>query len=225
MTVKHAPEPLRVVLTDLNPDVVAAWRAAFAGTPGVEVRTGSILDVDVDAWVTPTNSRGRMDGGLDAVIKRHLGAGIQLRVQRAIRDGHGGELRVGSAVCVPSGAAVPRFLISTPTMRTSGQDVSQTLNVALACAAAFQAVHRQNAATPGSIASVALVGLGAQTGQVPARICANLMWTGHSLFQDHEFTDDDELRATVTGQLDDLLAAPVERPVRLAVPARSARRS
>ncbi|WP_282206717.1 hypothetical protein [Kitasatospora fiedleri] len=51
------------------------------------------------------------------------------------------------------------------------------------------------------------------------------MWTGHSLFQDHEFTDDDELRATVTGQLDDLLAAPVERPVRLAVPARSARRS
>ncbi|WP_282204311.1 macro domain-containing protein [Kitasatospora fiedleri] len=148
MTVKHAPEPLRVVLTDLNPDVVAAWRAAFADTPGVEVRTGSILDVDVDAWVTPTNSRGRMDGGLDAVIKRHLGAGIQLRVQRAVRDGHGGELRVGSAVCVPSGAAVPRFLISTPTMRTSGQDVSRTLNVALACAAAFQAVHRQNAATP-----------------------------------------------------------------------------
>ncbi|WP_033215433.1 macro domain-containing protein [Kitasatospora phosalacinea] len=219
MTVKHAPQPLRVVLTDLNTGVVAAWRTAFAGTPGVEIRTGSILDVDVDAWVTPTNSRGRMDGGLDAVIKRHLGAGIQLRVQRAIRDGHGGELKVGGAVCVPSGAAVPRFLISTPTMRTSAQNVSQTLNVALACAAAFQAVHRQNAATPGSIASVALVGLGAQTGQVPPQVCANLMWTGHSLFEDHEFTDEDDLRATVTGQLDDLLAAPADRPHRLAVPA------
>ncbi|GLW75040.1 hypothetical protein Kpho02_73370 [Kitasatospora phosalacinea] len=226
MTVKHAPQPLRVVLTDLNTEVVAAWRAAFAGTPGVEIRTGSILDVDADAWVTPTNSRGRMDGGLDAVIKRHLGAGIQLRVQRAIRDGHGGDLKVGSAVCVPSGAAVPRFLISTPTMRTSTQDVSQTLNVALACAAAFQAVHRQNAATPGSIASVALVGLGARTGQVPPRVCANLMWTGHSLFEDHEFTDADDLRATVTSQLDDLLAAPVDRPHRLTVPttARGTRR-
>ncbi|BAJ26057.1 MULTISPECIES: macro domain-containing protein [Kitasatospora] len=223
MTAKHAPKPLRVVLTDLNAEVVAAWRTAFAGTPGVEIRTGSILDVDADAWVSPTNSRGRMDGGLDAVVRRHLGAGIQLRVQRAIRDGHGGELEVGSAVCVPSGAAVPRFLISTPTMRASAQDVSQTLNVALACAAAFQAVHRQNAATPGSIASVALVGLGAQTGQVPAQVCANLMWTGHSLFQDHEFTDDDELRRTVTDQLTDLLAAPADRPVRLAVPARTGR--
>ncbi|MEU6036063.1 macro domain-containing protein [Actinomadura sp. NPDC047616] len=58
-----------------------------------------------------------MDGGVDAVIKRHLGAGIQLRVQRAIRDEFDGRLPVGGAVCVPSGAANPRFLISMPTGR------------------------------------------------------------------------------------------------------------
>ncbi|MFE9796799.1 macro domain-containing protein [Streptomyces goshikiensis] len=149
MTESSVQPTLRVVLTDVNAQVVQAWRAAFADTPGIEIRSGSILDEDVDAWVTPTNSRGRMDGGVDAAIKRHLGSGIQVRVRRAIRDRFAGVLPVGSAVCVPSGAAVPRYLISTPTMVRSSQNVSATLNVALACAAAFQAVHRQNRQAPG----------------------------------------------------------------------------
>lgn len=188
------------------------------GHPGIEIRCGSILDEDVDAWVTPTNSRGRMDGGVDAAIKRHLGSGIQVRVQRAIRDRFAGVLPVGSAVCVPSGTAVPRYLISTPTMVQSSQNVSATLNVALACAAAFQAVHRQNRRTPGSIRSVALVGMGAQTGRVPARLCANLMWTGYTLFHDHWFQDDDELRATIITQLNGIEKAPVEERRRIVPP-------
>ncbi|GAA1231293.1 hypothetical protein GCM10009665_22060 [Kitasatospora nipponensis] len=220
MTENRAQSPLRVVLTDLNSTVVQAWRAAFADTPGVEIRQGSILDEQVDAWVSPGNSRGRMDGGVDAVIKRHLGAGIQLRVQRAIRDRFAGRLPVGSAVCVPSGAVNPAFLISAPTMEESAQNVSQTLNVALACAAAFQAIHRQNEEAPGSITSVALVGMGARTGRVPARVCANLMWTGHTLFNDHSFEDFDDLRSTIVAQLDDIERAPDTKPVRIAPPAR-----
>ncbi|GHF50927.1 ADP-ribosyltransferase domain-containing protein [Streptomyces griseosporeus] len=218
MTESSVLPALRVVLTDVNESVVEAWRAAFADTPGIEIRKGSILDEDVDAWVTPTNSRGRMDGGVDAVIKRYLGSGIQVRVQRAIRDRFAGSLPVGSAVCVPSGATVPRYLISTPTMVRSSQNVSATLNVALACAAAFQAVHRQNRKKPGSIRSVALVGLGAQTGQVPARVCANLMWTGYTLFHDHWFEDDDELRSTIISQLHGIENAPVDQRVRIVPP-------
>jgi O-acetyl-ADP-ribose deacetylase (regulator of RNase III) len=224
MTVNREQAPLKVVLTDVNTHVVEAWRAAFADTPGIEIRKGSILDEKVDAWVSPTNSRGRMDGGVDAAIKRYLGAGIQLRVQRAIRDGFAGSLPVGSAVCVPSGATNPRFLISTPTMETSSQNVSETLNVALACAAAFQAIHRQNAQAPGSITSVALVGMGARTGRVPARVCANLMWTGYTLFQDYSFEDYDDLRSTIVAQLDDIENAPEEKRVRIAPPARSTSR-
>ncbi|MFG6194139.1 macro domain-containing protein [Nonomuraea sp. JJY05] len=147
----------------------------------------------------------------DAVIKRHLGAGIQLRVQRAIREQFDGTLPVGSAVCVPSGATNPRFLISTPTMVQSAQDVSETLNVALACAAAFQAIHMQNDEEPDSIKSVALVGMGAATGQVPPRVCANLMWTGYTLFNDYRFRDYDDLRKTIREQLDDIDSRPEER--------------
>ncbi|MFJ1704975.1 macro domain-containing protein [Kitasatospora sp. NPDC088346] len=225
MTENRVQSSLAVVLTDTNATVVAAWRAAFADTPGIEIRKGSILDQDVDAWVSPTNSRGRMDGGVDAVVKRHLGAGIQLRVQRAIRSGYGGTLPVGSAVCVPSGAVTPRFLISAPTMEESAQNVSETLNVALACAAAFQAIHRQNARVPGSIGSVALVGMGARTGRVPARVCANLMWTGYTLFNEYSFEDDDELRSTITAQLDDIDKAPDTERVRIAPPAPARRAS
>lgn len=224
MTVNHMQSPLRVVLADINDDVVEAWRAAFADTPGIEIRKSSILAEEVDAWVSPTNSRGRMDGGVDAAIKRHLGAGIQLRVQRAVRDRFAGSLPVGSAVCVPSGATNPKFLISTPTMKTSAQNVSETLNVALACAAAFQAIHRRNTKTPGSIESVALVGMGARTGRVPARVCANLMWTGYTLFNDHHFEDDDDLRRTILAQLDDMQSAPVDKRVRIVPPARPASR-
>ncbi|GGL93346.1 hypothetical protein GCM10010129_41460 [Streptomyces fumigatiscleroticus] len=224
MTVDRVQSPLRVVLTDTNTAVVQAWRAAFADTPGIEIRKGSILDEDVDAWVSPTNSRGRMDGGADAAIKRHLGAGIQLRVQRAIRDRFAGTLPVGSAVCVPSGAVTPRFLISTPTMETSSQNVSETLNVALACAAAFQAIHQQNSGAPGSIRSVALVGMGARTGRVPARVCANLMWTGYTLFTEHSFEDYDDLRGTIVAQLDDIENTPEEKRVRITPPKRAASR-
>ncbi|MEU7005340.1 macro domain-containing protein [Streptomyces sp. NPDC046332] len=224
MTESRVQSPLKVVLTDIDAGVVEAWRAAFAGTPGIEIRRGSILDEKVDAWVTPTNSRGRMDGGVDAVIKRHLGAGIQLRVQRAIRDRFAGHLPVGSAVCVPSGAVVPAFLISTPTMESSSENVRETLNVALACAAAFQAIHRQNKKAPGSIESVALVGMGARTGRVPARVCANLMWTGYTLFNDYSFDDYDELRSTITAQLEDIDMVPSGRRVRIEPPKRSVSR-
>ncbi|WEO92992.1 macro domain-containing protein [Streptomyces sp. FXJ1.172] len=219
MTESSVLSALRVVLTDVNERVVEAWRAAFADTPGIEIRKGSILDEDVDAWVTPTNSQGRMDGGVDAVIKRCLGSGIQVRVQRAIRDRFAGPMPVGSAVCVPSGATVPLYLISTPTTVRSSQNVSATLNVALECAAAFQAVHRQNRKKPGSIRSVALVGMGAQTGQVPAQVCANLMWTGYTLFHDHWFEDDDELRSTIISQLHGIENAPVDQRVRIVRPA------
>ena len=214
MTVRATQPQLSVVLSDVNAKVVQAWQSAFADTPEVEIVKGSILDQRVDAWVSPTNSQGRMDGGVDAVIKRHLGAGIQLRVQHAIRDGFAGTLPIGSAVCVPSGAANPKYLISTPTMTQSVQNVRETLNVALACAAAFQAIHVQNAAEPGSITSVALVGMGAATGKVPPQVCANLMWAGYTLFHECTFTDYDELRATVCGQLQDIESRPAQERVR-----------
>jgi O-acetyl-ADP-ribose deacetylase (regulator of RNase III) len=220
MSVQLCRSVLTVVLVDVNPRVVRAWRAAFQDTPEVEIVYGSLLEQQVDAWVTPTNARSHMDGGVDAAVKHHFGPGIERRVQEEIRRLYGGAMPVGSATCVPTGAAVPRFLISTPTMTRSAESVRGTLNVALACAAAFQAIHLQNARELDSIRSVALPGLGAATGRVPARRCASLMWTGYRLFQDHEFADFGAMRAALLDQLSGIDALPAGTRVRIQPPPR-----
>src|SRR5881227_2031289 len=97
------PMMTKIVLVDINPKMIKAWRATFEENPEVDVVQGSMLERDVDAWVTPTNARASMDGGLDAAIKGHFGAGIERRVQAEIKRCYGGLLPVGHATCVPTG--------------------------------------------------------------------------------------------------------------------------
>ncbi|MFC1609372.1 macro domain-containing protein [Myxococcota bacterium] len=195
---------VKVVLVDINPKMISAWREAFEEHPEVEIVHGSMLEQQVSAWVSPTNSAGRMDGGLDLVIKNHLGEPIQTALSQEIHQKHHGALPVGFATCVATGRPQPRYLISTPTMISSSEDISDTMNVALACAGAFQAVNMQNMAAPGSIRSVALPGLGANTGRVPVEICADLMWSGFSLFRRRSFETFEEMRKALEAELGDL---------------------
>ena len=75
---------VKVVLVDINPKMVEAWRSTFEENPEVEVVQGSMLEQPVDAWVTPTNSRGEHGRRPRRVIKKHLGADD--REARAGRD-------------------------------------------------------------------------------------------------------------------------------------------
>jgi O-acetyl-ADP-ribose deacetylase (regulator of RNase III) len=197
--------PLRVVLVDINPRMIESWKDSFEENPEVQIVQGSMLDQVVDAWVSPTNSRGVMGGGLDGIIRKHLGNQIQTKVQAEIAKLPGGQLPIGQATCVPTGYPTPKFLISTPTMSRTREDVSATMNVALACAAAFQAAALQNKRQPGSITSIALPGLGAANGNVPVEICADLMWTAYNLFQEgNDFATWDDIRTALEEQLGDL---------------------
>ena len=196
---------VRVTLVDINPKMIKAWRDSFEENPEVEIVQGSMLEQQVSAWVTPTNARASMDGGLDGVIKRQLGAGIEKKVQAEVRAKFNGMMPVGTATCVATEAPVPRYLISTPTMVGSSDDVSGTLNVALACCAAFQVVHMTNSEQGGVIRSIALPGLGAATGRTPVEICADLMWTAYNLFREKEFASFQEMRVAleeILGPLD-----------------------
>lgn len=205
---------VKVVLVDINPKMIRAFRDTFEEHPEVQIVQGSMLDQQVSAWVSPTNSFGSMDGGLDAVIRSHLGGNIQQALKAEIGKRYGGTLPVGHATCIPTGKQTPRFLVSTPTMVKSSEDISDSLNVALACAAAFQAVHMQNAKEPGSIQSIALPGLGANTGKVPVEICADLMWTAYHLYLEHAFDDFKAMRAALEEQLGDL--GPSKGPTKAA---------
>ena len=110
-------------------------------------------------------------------------------------------------------------------MAASSEDISDTLNVALACAAEFQAIHLQNSREPGSLSSVALPGLGANTGaECPRRSARPISCrTGYNLFRRRAFDDFAAMRAALEEELGDLGPAspgPAEGEMpRVAMPA------
>jgi hypothetical protein len=53
--------------------------------------------------------------------------------------------------------------------------------------------------------------MGAATGRVPPQVCANLMWSGYTLFNDHYFRDYGDLRTTIREQLGEAESRPQER--------------
>jgi len=108
---------LRLVLAAVEPPLADAWEDACGDLAFVTVHRGSILDVACDAVVSPANSFGFMDGGIDAGYMEFFGESIQLRVRRQIYDHHAGELLVGAADLVATGHAAIPFLSAAPTMR------------------------------------------------------------------------------------------------------------
>ncbi len=75
------------------------------------------IDVKADAIVSPANSFGFMDGGIDALYTYQFGPELQRRLQALIMTEHVGELPIGTAVIVPTMHDDIPWCISAPTMR------------------------------------------------------------------------------------------------------------
>ncbi|MDY7227956.1 macro domain-containing protein [Hyalangium rubrum] len=179
--------PLQLHLRDLSQAMVEAWRREFANFPGVTISHGDIfserpgtisasdpIDVRADAVVSPANSFGFMDGGIDAVYTYQLGPQVQERLRALLAEQHGGELPVGQAVIVPTGHRDIPWCISAPTMRVP-TDVSETVNAYLAMRAALLAVLAHNRTKAAPIRTVLCPGLGTAVGRMPPNRCARQM--------------------------------------------------
>ena len=165
---------LTIHLRDISPAVTTAWAAAFADAPDVEVSCGDIFAVKADAIVSPANSFGYMDGGIDLVYSRFFGWELQSRLQALLLEQYFGELPVGQAVVVPTEHAFIPFLVSAPTMRVPAS-IGRTVNVYLAFRAALMAVIEHNASTSSPIGSLLVPGLGTGVGEVPPERAARQM--------------------------------------------------
>lgn len=178
---------ISIHLRDIGAPLVEAWRDAFADVESVTVSCGDIfangpapfdrgaaMDVKADAIVSPANSFGFMDGGIDAVYTRQFGDGLQERLQTVIRDEHGGELPVGQAAIVETEHDDIPWCVSAPTMRIP-RDVSDTVNAFLAFRAALRAVIAHNASGAQKIETLLCPGLGTAVGRMPAHRCARQM--------------------------------------------------
>src|SRR5690242_13595251 len=123
--------PLTFHLRDIDGDIVQAWKEHFKDVENVQVSKGDIFAMTADAIVSPANSFGYMDGGIDLVYVRRFGWELQDRLQAHLRDQHDGELPVGQASIVETlDPAIP-YMVSAPTMRIP-MNVSTTINAYLA---------------------------------------------------------------------------------------------
>jgi O-acetyl-ADP-ribose deacetylase (regulator of RNase III) len=163
-----------VRLRDRNPALVEAWRRNFQGCEAVEVSHGDIFREQADAIVSPANSFGYMDGGIDAVYLEQFGTGLQARLQEHLREQHHGELAVGEAVIVETMSSEMPWMISAPTMRIPGP-VPKTLNAYLAFRAALRAVLQHNLGRKPKIRSLLCPGLASAIGGMPEERCARQM--------------------------------------------------
>jgi O-acetyl-ADP-ribose deacetylase (regulator of RNase III) len=169
---------LTCYLRDLDTKLVAAWEYYFKDIPEVQPSAGDIFGVEADAIVSPANSFGYMDGGIDRVYSKHLGWHLQERLQELLRREYDGELPVGMAVIIETDHPKIPYLISAPTMHIPA-NVSNTLNAYLAFRAALRAVQKKNEAQSGAIKSIICPGMATATGEMPPEICAKQMYAAY----------------------------------------------
>ncbi len=143
------------------------------------VHRGSIFDLGCDAVVSPANSFGFMDGGIDRLYLERFGHETQDRVQALIQEDHFGELPVGAALIAETNDCEFPFLIVAPTMRVP-MILGESIHPYLAARATFLLIrHGTFSAGPHCgqpvrehVRTVALPGLGTGVGRVPPADCA-----------------------------------------------------
>lgn len=171
---------VKIFLRDLFEPVVDAWRVTFEGCSDVEISCGDLFELKADAIISPANSFGFMDGGIDLAYSKHFGWSLQKKLQTIIRNNFFGELPVGNAVVIKTGDSNIKHLISAPTMRLP-QDISKTENAYLAFRAALIEIVKFNKGHNNKIKSVLCPGLGTSTGALPPMVCATQMRRAYDL--------------------------------------------
>jgi O-acetyl-ADP-ribose deacetylase (regulator of RNase III) len=170
---------LKIILSAVEKELYEAWQSFCGNLPQVEIHYGSILDLSVDAVVSPANSYGFMDGGIDLLYSHRFGWQVQERLQKLIREKHHGELLVGQAEIVETGNLQIPFVIAAPTMRVP-MILKDTVNPYLAARAVFLLI-KHGAFFDGNyrgepiskfVQSIAFPGLATGIGRVGFNTCA-----------------------------------------------------
>ena len=134
-----------------------------------------------DCLVSPANSFGMMDGGMDAAITSFFGKSLEATVQQRILEDYLGEQPVGTSLIVETGHSQHPFLAHTPTMRVpmkiEGTDVPY-----VAMWAMLLAIRQHNKHSSRQIESVVCPGLGTGIGNVPYREAARQMSLAYDRF-------------------------------------------
>jgi O-acetyl-ADP-ribose deacetylase (regulator of RNase III) len=160
---------MQLHLVDINEEMVAAWKVAFRDLPNVFIRQGNLLSNAENCVVSPANSYGFMDGGIDAAYRSFFGAGIEQKVRSAIDLRPERILPVGASLVIQTGHLKIPYLIVAPTMTMpEGVEASN-------CYRAMRAVLRVVESVPEIGRMVYCPGLGTGVGMVAPNEAAAMM--------------------------------------------------
>jgi O-acetyl-ADP-ribose deacetylase (regulator of RNase III) len=164
---------MKIYLRDQNEAVVAAWRAFHVFVLDLSIEVGDPADAGAVGIVSPANSFGFMDGGIDLAYARRW-PGLEAAVRSHIRTRTVfEELLVGqaAAVGIPGALEPTEVLIVAPTMRVP-KKIADPADVYLATRAAVRCAHVLN------LDSLAMPGMGTGCGVVPPAVAAQAMMRG-----------------------------------------------
>lgn len=160
----------KFIFVDNKQAMADAWKEKFEGIDNVEAHGQvDIMAFKGDAVVSPANSFGFMDGGIDLIYTLNMGRQVQIGLQRIIREKYDGELLVGQSIVISTGYDRYPNMIVCPTMRVPSRLVG-TQNVYLAAKALFLAAKRNP-----HLETIVCPGLGTGTGGVTPEECARVM--------------------------------------------------
>ena len=164
-----------IILLDLKTDLVSAWSEAFSRYDWVKPERADFFSKPAAAMVSPANSFGIMDGGLDRAIRHELGFGVERKAQEMIIERYHGEMPVGVAEVVPTDDERWPFLVVAPTMRVP-EPMPTSISAYLSFRAVVLAVARHNTQTDvRPIQSLVCPGMATGVGRMSARRCAAQM--------------------------------------------------
>lgn len=157
-----------------NNALAKAWETYFQFEEDVTIVDADLLTIACDAIVTPGNSFGFMDGGLDLLISRKYGWDVQKELQDQIKSTDMNELLVGQCFTI----SLPKFakhVLYAPTMRVPTSNlIAQSVNAYLAMKAALI----ESIKNP-EIHIIAVPGLCTGTGKMPVEIAAKQMFEAY----------------------------------------------
>lgn len=138
---RRSSSAVQLHFVDTNPRVVVALRRYFSPFPEVSISHDDLLRVAVNVAVSPANSEGFMDGGIDRAYAAFFGPKLSRLVRDTTLRRPEGFLPVGAAAVIATGHPVIRYLLLAPTMHNPEHVPSTNAYRALRAALRLSASH------------------------------------------------------------------------------------
>jgi len=167
---------MKITVFDRNPSVVSGFVSSGLSEVAGIVCTNDYLPAHFSALpaeglVSPANSYGFMDGGIDLAYSQYFGWGLQDKVQAAIKELPWQYLPVGQAIIVETGWHNFPNLIVAPTMIVPKR-INDLADIMFATRAAVKA------GIDAGLNSIAMPGMGTGCGGINPLAAGNAMAAG-----------------------------------------------